>query len=340
MRHILIVDLTPFFGGGQKFVENVYNNTLHPSDYYFIVSCEELFRRIETDKKVFIPSGTGLLKVTKIINSYIERTGIVNVLLNGNRPIYLAPFIRAKNKIAYRHTSNNAFNGIKKVFGSLLLNLCFFWCSKIVILYDKAKDEIFLKHKVEVIHNGIFLNKKAVAFSPTRDEVVLTCITRLDPDKGIEWLVDEFQSAFKERNDVILKIAGDGVLRSLLENKLKKTKSRIELLGFVKDIDDLLLNTDIFILPSRYESFPLSVLEAMSHGLPIIATDTGGVSEMVLDEQNGYLIKFGNKNILGGKMQILEMNRDLREKMGKNSTHRVSMFSINNCVNRIEKLLI
>ncbi len=338
MTNVLIIDLTPFFGGGQKFIENLYINTRNPEKYHFIVSDHELFKRLQTGQKELLKAEFGIYKILKFINSYIEAHKINNVLLNGNRPIYFAPFIKANHIIGYRHTSNNAFKGFKKVIGGLLLNFSFFWCDKIVVLYQKAAAEVFQDKKVVVINNGISYPIKFQNREDDKIPLVILCVTRLDPDKGINWLIDQFEIAFHDNNNVKLKIAGDGMLKKQLAEKIQMLNSNIELLGFVQDVNTLLRDSDLFILPSSFESFPLSILEAMGHSLPIIATNTGGISEMVVDGENGFILNYGSENLYKS-MKSLIKNRKLLKEMSRKSYNRMDKFSIEKCVDKIELLL-
>lgn len=340
MKNILFIDLTLFYGGGQKFISNIFSSTLNAENYHFIVSNEKLYNDLGTANKLLVTSNEGYSGLIKLINKYIAKNDISTVLLNGNRPIYFAPFIRANHIIAYRHTSNNAFSGLKKYIGGIVLNIAFLWCDKVVLLYNKAIEEIWQKRKVVVINNGILFDDKGLHQTAGDNEhLTICCISRLDPDKGISWLIDQFSAAFATNPNVILKIAGDGNMRSFLEEKIEKLPVKIELLGFVTDVHNLLLSSDLFILPSKYESFPLSILEAMGHSLPVIATDTGGVSEMVKNGENGFVIPFDDNEILKEKMLYIINNKAERLLMGANSYRLMSNFSIDKCVSRLEELV-
>jgi glycosyltransferase involved in cell wall biosynthesis len=82
-------------------------------------------------------------------------------------------------------------------------------------------------------------------------------------------------------------------------------------------------NSDIFILPSYSEGFPIAMLEAMAAGLPIIATSVGAIPEVIEDGKNGFLIKTGDYNALAEKILILAKDKKLRQKMGKNNIEKI-----------------
>tara|TARA_B110000483_G_scaffold11081_1_gene12865 strand:- start:320 stop:1498 length:1179 start_codon:yes stop_codon:yes gene_type:complete len=89
--------------------------------------------------------------------------------------------------------------------------------------------------------------------------------------------------------------------------------------GFINNVIPYYYNNDLLICSSFVEGFPLSILEAMSIGLPIISTDVGGVNEQIKNGKNGFLVESNNSNDLAIKIQYFYRNRDSIEKMGKES---------------------
>lgn len=83
------------------------------------------------------------------------------------------------------------------------------------------------------------------------------------------------------------------------------------------DVDFLLADSDIFLLISNWEGFPISILEAMREGLPVLASDVGGVSESVIDGQTGYLVPRADVNAIKNGLNNLINDSSLRAKFGK-----------------------
>ncbi len=111
------------------------------------------------------------------------------------------------------------------------------------------------------------------------------------------------------------------VYQFLNQNELDKT---VKFLGVVTGDKkrNLLFSSDVFILPSHNEGQPWVIIEAMAAGLPIIATDTGTIKEMVIDGKNGFIVEKKNPEQIAERILILLENEDLRRKMGKNSRER------------------
>ena len=96
-----------------------------------------------------------------------------------------------------------------------------------------------------------------------------------------------------------------------------KLSDKIKLLGFRRDIASLLGQWDIYVQPSLWEGLCMTVVEAMACGLPVIASNVGGVPESVIESKNGFLITPGDKNLLAEKILELVEKPDLRIQMGR-----------------------
>ena len=129
-----------------------------------------------------------------------------------------------------------------------------------------------------------------------KKENIFTIVStsRLIARKGINYLIDTFIDLNKKVNNVKLIIVGDGDLKNDLKNRVKKNgiNDKVEFWGKVekKDIIKVYQKSDVFVLSSLNEGMSNSLLEAMSCGLAIVATDVGGTNELV-DENNGIIIK-------------------------------------------------
>ena len=317
-KRILIVDFTNFYGGGQKFIKNLQILLSEELIFSFAISNQKLIDQLENQEILRLKSSLFYVfyEIHKI-NTFIKKNNIKYVILNGNRPIYFSFLLTKKvKKIAYRHTSCNAYNNIfKKIFIISILNFNYLFCYRIVILYKKAINEIFLsKTRVRVIANPIILKNKMeypkIIFN--KDIITLLVITRIDPDKGLEWLIDCFSKLNTiTKQKIQLKIAGIGPFKNQIENQIKKLNLKnVHLLGFVDDVSILLKNSDIFLLTSKFESFPLSIIEALSYGLPIISTNSGGIEELVQDNINGYLIDYKyDKQLINAMCTLIDDNK-------------------------------
>ncbi|MEZ5739747.1 MAG: glycosyltransferase family 4 protein [Burkholderiaceae bacterium] len=121
--------------------------------------------------------------------------------------------------------------------------------------------------------------------------------------------------------DTRLLLAGgqtdDSAFRGQVREWAGGAAERVELLGARSDIPALLARAGVFVLCSRFEGMPLSIIEAMRAGLPVIATAVGGVPEVVVDEQTGLLVPPGDTAALSAAMARLASDPALRERLGQ-----------------------
>jgi glycosyltransferase involved in cell wall biosynthesis len=172
--------------------------------------------------------------------------------------------------------------------------------------------------RTRVIHNGIDTTRFSP--SPRRSDGPLTliCVARLDPLKSHDLLVRSLAALRSQGLDTRLRIVGDGPTRAAVEDEIARLNlgDRVELLGVRSDVPDLLATADIFVLPSMAEGLPMTVIEAMACGLPVIASDVGGVSELVASNVNGLLVHARNQQALTDALRLLVTDAGLRRRMG------------------------
>ncbi|MFW9950616.1 MAG: glycosyltransferase [Candidatus Thorarchaeota archaeon] len=110
-------------------------------------------------------------------------------------------------------------------------------------------------------------------------------------------------------------------------------------MGYIKDINRILRVFDVFVLSSLSEGLPLSIVEASHSSLPIVATNVGGLSEVVIDGLTGFLVESGNSNALADKLILLLEDEALRKMMGPKGKQIVSeKFSIETMIESYQNL--
>jgi len=162
--------------------------------------------------------------------------------------------------------------------------------------------------KIVVVPNAVDVDEiDAAAGAPVKDWPVppgrraALALARLEPEKGIDVLLEA--AALLPELDVV--IAGTGSIRGILDANAARlgVTDRVHFLGYRTDPAALLARADLFVLPSVVEGFPLSVLEAMAAGVPVVATDIGGTREAVAHEQTGLLVPARDPAALAAAMR-------------------------------------
>ena len=124
-------------------------------------------------------------------------------------------------------------------------------------------------------------------------DFVYITISRLTIQKGHTHLLDAIPSVLETYpEDSKFLFLGDGHQKSILADKIKRLglSEKVQLLGTRKEIPEFLSLADVFVLPSLWEGLPLALLEAMSVGLPVVATRVEGVESIIIDGENGFLV--------------------------------------------------
>ena len=158
-------------------------------------------------------------------------------------------------------------------------------------------------------------------------EIVFIAIGRFHEQKDYSNLINAFYQLQINQPQIHLLIVGDGVLRTSIENMIidKKLTEKITLLGIRDDIPDLLSAADVFVLSSAWEGFGLVVAEAMACERTVVATDCGGVSEVV--GEAGFLVSPKDSNKLALALgQALHLNAEERKNLGKMARFRVIQY--------------
>ena len=197
------------------------------------------------------------------------------------------------------------------------------------------------KQKISTIHNGIDTtwwksqilsfgakDRKALRqdlFKADDKTLVGLTVAELHPRKGIHILFRAIEKLLKtlptNRRNIRFAIAGDGPQRPVLEKLIQKRnlQNHVLLLGRQKKIPYLMQSADFFVLPSVREAFGLVNLEAMVSDLPVIATRTGGIPEIITNEKTGLLVPPGNDQKLAQAIKQLLKSLPLRTKLAKNA---------------------
>lgn len=162
------------------------------------------------------------------------------------------------------------------------------------------------------------------ATPPAHKGVVIGTACRLEPIKGVRYLLEAFAQLIPDFADLRLEIAGDGSLRSSLEEQSRKlgVSHSVCFLGWRHDMASVMANWDIFALPSLDEGFPIAALEAAAAGLPVVATAVGGSCELVEESVTGFLVPVTQPDVLALRLRKLICDGRERAAMGKAGRER------------------
>lgn len=200
----------------------------------------------------------------------------------------------------------------------------------------------------EVVHNGVEFTPARRPRAEVRAElglegrVVGVNVASFFSVKAQDILVRAGAELKKTGAPLTLMFVGDGGERPIVEKlaqDLGLDAVDVRFLGFRNDVADLLVASDFFVLPSRLEGFPMSILEAMSHRLPVVCTPVGGNPELVTDGEHGYLVPVDDAPALAAAMGKLVGDEPHRHKLGEAGHARVeSDFSFDRTTDRYDAM--
>jgi glycosyltransferase involved in cell wall biosynthesis len=154
---------------------------------------------------------------------------------------------------------------------------------------------------------------------------IVGCIGRLAPIKDHRTFFRSARLVARDHPDVTFVVAGDGELRGELERAGREALGdRIRFLGWIEDLATLYAACDVVVLTSRLEGTPVSLIEASAAGKPVVATDVGGVGEVVRDRHSGLLSQPGDPIAIAANIATLLQDPDMARKMGEEGTRWVT----------------
>jgi glycosyltransferase involved in cell wall biosynthesis len=200
-----------------------------------------------------------------------------------------------------------------------------------------------------VVHNGIATaaaNEKHRADVRTElsagDACVGIMVARIDGRKGHGTLLKSLRALDDLGSTLKFWIVGDGSARAAAESQAAQLglgHDRVRFLGRRSDVDRLLEGADFFVLPSDIEGLPLSILEAMAHSLPIVASNVGGVPEIIQDGINGLLVPAGDDVALASAIRRVTVDSVLRRRLGDAARERAdTTFSLSTMVQKYDEV--
>lgn len=221
----------------------------------------------------------------------------------------------------YNRTALNRF------FVQMTLNLV----DRILVLSRSIKNDIencTKNQNIKILYNPI--SPDMFSFSSNKkqkqQESVVLFMGRLGKRKGIYDLLEAIPLVVRECKEVKFILCGDGELENVqcICHK-KKIGNNVEIAGWVvgKDKVAYFKRGDIYVLPTYHEALPLSILEAMAVGLPVVSTPVAGIPDAVEDGVNGFLIEPGDIVALANRIILLLQNDKLRIEMGRNNIKKV-----------------
>lgn len=215
---------------------------------------------------------------------------------------------------------------------------------------DYIKLSVSKENKITVIHSGVdvklFSNHhidikgKKNAVGMKHDNLIVGTVGWLLPIKGPGVLLDAMRDVWHGPSDTQLVYVGKGSFEETLKAKASEAgaSAKVHFLGWRDDVHEIMQLFDVFVLPSLNEGMGRVLVEAMAAGKPIVASNVGGIPDLVKDGVNGLLVKPGNVKELSQGIKKLLASKEMRQKMGEKGREMSHSFSIEKMLDKLDKL--
>ncbi len=291
-------------------------------------------------------------KHIKIVHTHSSKAGIL-----GRLAAHLAG-VKVVVHTVHGWSFHNNQSGFTYRFYVFLERFCASFSSKLIVVSKIDKDKglsnsIGGHDKYTLIKYGI--NHAQYGESNSRDqarkilglaesELAIGMIACFKPQKAPLDFIKLAQGLTGVLPKAKFILIGDGPLRGKITRLIKRLniREKFVLTGWRRDIPRILPALDIFVLTSLWEGLPITVLEAMLAGVPVVVTDTGGIGEVISDSINGYLVRPSDTRALHEKVLRLAQDADLRKNFIQRSLGIIgdNVFSLNNMIRNTEELYL
>ena len=340
-----IMQVIPYFcfGGAEIMCENLTYALKNAGQEVFVVSLYNeqtpIARRMEEagirivylDKKL----GLNLSMVPKLVRVIRqERPDVVHTHLDVIKYAVLAAKLAGVKKCV--HTVHSLADREAEGRVQKIINGFYFrrgW-SVPVALTPEVRNSVAEFYglplsRVSVIYNGIDLSRCVPKTTyETGETVTILHVGRFDVPKNHPGLLEAFRLLLETHPECRLRLVGDGELRPDME-KLAREKGiadAVEFCGMQSNVYPYLHDADIFTLPSIYEGNPMTIIEAMGTGLPIVASRVGGIPDMISDGESGLLVEPEPQSICAGLTRLVG-DVALRQRLGLAARKQSQTFS-------------
>lgn len=342
--------ICPYYGGGRKKEETINNVKVHRFQYLYPASLQGLYKggglphnlkRSFIARLELIPylisyflKSMKYCKRADIIHAQWTLSGLIGVFM---KKIYRKPLVLSTRGVAVQMASKNKL--MKLILNYVLKN-----CDYITPNNVHHKAELMKlgvsSNKIHQVFNGVYVplykprNKVRLRkeLGIGKKKKVILFVGWFIERKGVDYLVKAFPKILSSNKDAALYLIGTGSLHK----DMKDIAIKLSIMDYVHILNPMspekvalwMSAADIFVLPSLSEGRPNVVHEAMLSGLPVVATNIGGTSEIIQNGKTGFLVRSKDSNAIAEKINLLLRNKKLSNKMAKSARKHILNLNI------------
>ena len=218
------------------------------------------------------------------------------------------------------------------------------WASRVVVLNEKAQKYFSnrIHERISIIPNPVLIEEQRTVIEESFQGPTIIAMGRLSEEKRFDILLKAFELIKDQHPNWRLVILGDGSLRANLESLRDRLglSSQVQFFGVVRNPHHFLKQSDLFVLSSRFEGFPMALCEAMACGLPVISTEYhNGVRDIINDGVDGILVPVEDIESLASALDRLMGDNSERKRLGAKAEDIVHRFGLEKVMGKWEELI-
>ena len=345
-------------GGAQVIVKNFVESEIPHNQYVFALRSTEICLPINGNVTVFPEKSRLTLKPLKAICEFIKKNNIEILHCHLLRSQFFGYILKRKyfpniKLIFHEH------GPLSERFDGFITKILLRYCSKILdksIAISEMMKELLInkgkisQEKIEILPNFIFTdsfkenregNRKIFRenHNISSDIFVVGYAARIIPRKGWKTFFDSLSNITQKK--VLILFAGTGKDKIKLEKLLKKNKLPVEVkyIGYVAEMEKFYAGVDCFVIPSWWEPFGLTALEAQAAGVPVVASDIPGLTEVV-NWGNALLFPVKDSTLLACQISALEHSENLRKRLIRNGYANIKRFEKDVILEQLNKIYL
>lgn len=335
---VLIITARADFGGGPQHIHLLLNELRE--NVRFIIACPkddpywERFSKISSEM-IEIPHRKVKISTLRKLRSKIESGSIDIIHSHGKGAGIYGRMLSAITGVPCIHTFHGLhiqqYGSLKKWIYLKLERILSRSTLKIISVSKSEKkrlieNKVANTDKIVVIENGIQIPGQQISeANHSQNPIRILAVTRLDYAKNPEFLLDIAKALIAAGADsFIIDVIGSGFDDSDFSNKLNELEKYFCFIGTVLNVSEYYYRSFCFISTSRWEGLPLAILESMSIGLPVIASNVPGNSDLINDSENGFLYKAFDAKEAAERILLLKNDMLLWQKISRTSADFVN----------------
>lgn len=323
-KKIMIIDVGREYGGAERMIESLISTLDNKFEISLIVNNKGRFKERMDNKYninlLSIKNSLNKLPVNIIkVNKYVKdnKIEIINAhgIISGLIGLVIKKISKVKLIVTVHSDLKYDFQSKKRVIYELIENTVIKNADRVVTVSENLQKKLQQRTNVSniiTIYNGISIENN-IKFNKKNNEIFeVCCVGRLEKVKNINFLIDGIALLKSKGNFIKCNIIGDGSQKSDLEFQITQLglKDTITLLGYKENVNEYIANSNLLIMTSIMEGIPMTIIEAFANKTAVLASDVGGISEMIQDNFNGILFESGNLEMFCDKLQLI-INKEI-----------------------------